>query len=263
MISNLDLKKYFNKDKKYYDSKILIDIIEDITSKSINEIIEKINNSNIYVNYNQIIEYLNNKLITDEPELFKRNEERKKEEKVLYNDENIKDVEQLGQRFIDDLSLHKYSFDPYTLDYYNKYIDIVKRKALLLINIIDKVGRKDIVDIKDVIDDLDINLNENGDISKEDINRLIFPTVFNIQRLNAKVEEANNLDTYLYIKISKQSLVRNGFSEDELYPNKELQTKNIVCNYEWGDVELSQRQKQQLQNKMKENIKSVTKLLLS
>lgn len=262
-MKSLNLKKYLNNEKKYYDSKILIEIIEDITTKTIEEIIDDINNSDVNVNCEQIIEYLNNKLIEDEPELFNRIEKRKKENKIIYTNENIDKIEHLGQEFVDSLSIHKYSFDPYTLNYFKEYIEIVKRKTLLLINIIDKIGRKDIVDIKDVIYDLDISLNENGDISKEDISRLIFPMVYNIQRLNTKVEEANDLDTYLSIKISKQSLARNGFSEDELYPNKELQTKNLSYNYEWGDVELSENQKQQLQNEMKENIKGVTKLLLS
>lgn len=263
MISSLNLKKYIDDDIKYYDSRLLIEIIEDVTSKSISEIIEEINNSNVNVTYNQIIEHLNNKLINDEPELFKRIEERKKSEKIMVNDKSIKSTIQMTQDFVDSLSLYKYSFNPYTLDYFNKYINIVKSKALLLINIIDKIGRKDIKDIRDIIADLDINLNEDGDISKEDISRLIFPTIFNLQKLNTKVDEANNLDTYLSFKISKQSLARNGFVESEIYPNKELQVKNISYDYEWGDVELSENQKQQLRDEMKKNIYCATKMLLS
>ena len=94
--------------------------------------------------------------------------------------------EENNQYFSNMFALNKYKFDPYTLEYFNKYISIVRKKILILLDIIEKIGNKNTSSIKDIILDLDIELDAKGNILKEDIDRLIKPTVVNIHILQEK-----------------------------------------------------------------------------
>ena len=155
----------------------------------------------------------------------------------------------------------RYCFEPYTLEYFKKYTTIVRNKIHLLLNLIEKIGHKDSQTIQDVLADLDIVLDENGNILKSDIIRLITPTVDNINDLNAQLSKANDLSTYLTFKISKSSLYKDGFSEKEIYPSQAIQIKDLYCDDMPGNVKLSERQQQALKEDQGKVMKKILTLL--
>ena len=65
-----------------------------------------------------------------------------------------------------------------------------------------------------------------------------------------KVESANSLETYLSFKISKHSLYKDGFTEDDIYPKRALQVKAYEFDTK-GYIRLSHKQREVLQ---KENL---------
>ncbi len=282
-MEHLDFEPYFESDaNKYYDSKYIVTILENILGNKLDDIKNEINNTQIVVTKGQITEYLEKKLEEEDPELKKRIQKRKLDsQKSIKNrknnfedekDEGIsfknygpltdKEMKELSQVFVDDLAIIKYQFDPYTLEYFKRYSNIVRNKALLLISIIEKIGNRDCMSIQDLISELDIQLDENGNVLKEDIIRLITPTVYNISALNEKITEANDLSTYLTFKISKHSLYRGGFSESEIYPSKSLQIKKLDYDYIKGNVPLSNNQKAELKDQQRRSMKKMVKMLL-
>lgn len=114
--------------------------------------------------------------------------------------------------------------------------------------------------IQDLITELDIQLDANGNISKEDIIRLITPTVYNIESLNKKVSKANDLSTYLTFKMSKHSLYKDGWSEEEIYPSSLLQIKNLYNDH--GFVPLSSKQKTELDQTQLKSLSLFSKMFM-
>ena len=139
---------------------------------------------------------------------------------------------------------------------------LIRKKALLLLNIIEKIGNRDCRSIQNLLLDLDIKLDEKGNILKEDIIRLITPTVYNINELKEKVTQANNLSTYLFFKRSKEYLYKAGCSEEEIYPTEAIQIKSLYYDYLKGNVALSANQKAELQEQENRNIENNTKFIL-
>ena len=125
-----------------------------------------------------------------------------------------------------------------------------------------EIGNKDFNSIQDLLLDLDIVLDENGNILKEDIIRLITPTIYNIRELNNTVANANLLSTYLTFKLSKNSLYRDGWSEEEIYPTSSLQSKNLYYSDREGNVDLSDNQRAELKREQRRSMKKNAKILL-
>ncbi len=275
---NLNLEPYFeNANTKYYNPKYIITILENILEKKICDIEDEINNAKIVVSEEQIKEYFEKKLEEENPELKKRIEKReldyeksKKKKKNDSDNEEIsfrtykpltdKEIEELSQKFADDIAIERYQFEPYTLEYFNKYLNIVRSKAILLLSIIEKIGNKESLSIKHLMKELDIQLDKNGNISKEDIIRLITPTIYNIIEIEEKVNKANDLSTYLTFKMSIDSLYRNGFDEREIYPTKLLQEKNLYYAYIKGNVPLSDNQIAKLKAEQRKSMKEIAKI---
>lgn len=264
-MEKIQMEHYFTNmenNSHYYNPKIMITILEDIFKRNIFDIERKIDSCYIHVNEDDIKDFLEQKLIEEDFELKQRIEAPKKKRSSNLAYWTKEDVENSSQEFIDELSMQRYTFEPYTLKYFNNYTKILKTKILTLLNLIEKIGTKKTRSIKKELIELDIILSKDDNILKMDIIRLIQPTVYNIQKLNEKVTEANNLSTYLSFKMSKYSLAREGFSESEIYPHKSLQVKNLSFGNLPGDVRLSNNQKQQLREEQDKNIKSVAKILL-
>ena len=235
-MNNLD--EYFvDKDKKYYDVGVLVRILEDIMGKSIKELKEDIKEEIIVVNAEEIRDYL---------------------ERKQYLDKKVKDkvIPEAVQEFIEELKLMKYGFSPYALEYFNKYTDILRNKALKLLDIIEKIGSKDIKSIKDTLIDLDVRL-DNEKILKSDIIRLVKPTVWNIKALKDKVREGNDLRTYLTFKGSRHK----GFTDEEIYPSEALQVKHLYSNEVEGNVTLSENQNNELLGEQGRHLKRIMDLV--
>ena len=260
-MASINIEEYFKDNMKMYDSKYLITILEGILEKSIDEIIEDINNKKVVVTSEQIKSYLEQRFNEDDPELKERIEIPKPKRSGNMSEWSRKDIEDNAREFADDLAAERYCFVPYTLEYFNRYTDIVRNKINTLLNIISGLSNKEIEPIKEQIYELDINICEDGKISKDDIIRLIIPIIANINILDEKVEKANDLSTYLTFKMSKESLYRDGFSESEIYPMKSLQTQSRFNDCREENVKLSKNQKKLLYKKEKENMKIVADLL--
>lgn len=160
------------------------------------------------------------------------------------------------------MSAGRYYFEPYTLKYFHIYSTIVRKKANTLLDIIEKIGNRESISINDLLLELDVNLDSNGNISKDDIIRLITPTVYNINELLEKITKANDLSTYLTFKMSKNTLYRDGWSESEVYPTESLQIKNLCYDHIKGNVPLSNNQRVELEEQQRIGMKKISKMML-
>ncbi len=268
-MARLNLEKYFNgTDYKYYDSSFLISILEQILGKNLSEVKNDVNNLQVSVIAEQIIEFLEKTFQEEDPEL-KQRIEKPREIKPERDSDKLEftpikwteqEIEEMSQEFADRIAVGRYQFEPYTLEYFNRYTAIVRNKALQLLNIIELIGTRQSSSIQELLVELDIQLDENGNITKEDIIRLITPTIQNISTLNEKVSKANDLSTYLTFKMSKHSIYRNGFSEGEVYPTKSILVKNLHSGYSYGNIPISSRQEQELHEEFRKSSKIVAKI---
>lgn len=258
-----NFSKYFDlEDIKYYEPKIIITILEDILGKDLNTIKSDIEELKITINKEQIVDFLDKTFEEEEPEVKARLENpkpRKRSNNIVEWTEQ--DIQESTQQFGDELTAARYGFDSFTLDYFHKYSNIVRNKAKKILDIIEKIVNKD-SSIIELLVELDIKLDENGNISKEDIIRLIPPFIHNYNELFEKVNNANNLETYLTFKLSKHSLYRDGWSEGELYPTSSIQVKDLYRDYLPGNISLSTNQKNKLREEQRKSMKILAKSLL-
>ena len=143
--------------------------------------------------------------------------------------------EELEKVMKDALDYQCSSFDPYILEYFKKYVAILKVKCLNLLEILDYLEKIKSMEISkdewDVLVDLDIHVNE----------------------------EENNLNTYLDFKNSKEQLGRDGFfDEEEIYPSEEIQIKDVKRGNSPEFIALTEKQKVELR---KENLRNFSKFL--
>ena len=260
-MTNLNFEPYFeNTNIQYYDSKYIVTILENILGDTLEETKNKINKTQVIVSKEQIIEYLEKTFEEEDPKLKKRIEN--PNPKTSGNIFKRMDENTLEKRYLDSLNVQRYSFEPYALEYFKRYTTIVRNKIFLLLNIIEKIGNKDSLSIQNLLEELDIQLDENGNILKEDIIRLITPTIYNIRLLNEKVTEANDLSTYLTFKMSKHSLHRDDWSEGDIYPTESLQIKNLNFDCLKGNVPLSNNQRSELEEQQNRSLKKNAKMII-
>ncbi len=254
-------------DEPYYDSKYLQIMLEKFYHKNFAEIKDMVSNYQITVTADDIQKFLDEKFIEEEPETLNRLIKRQKEyEEYMQSDEiksgkwretmfdnpwwaDKKQIEEHCNRFADECTAARYSFEPFTLEYFHKYSNIVRKKALLLLSIIENIDNEE-KEYEELRNKYDIVLNQNKEVAKEDFERLLVPTVYNIDKLISKVNDANNLSTYLTFKMSPFSLGREGISENEIYPSKSLQIVSIHDCHRPGNIPLSKRQKEELDRQM-------------
>lgn len=160
-MANINFETYFSEsENKYYDSKIIISILENILGKSINEIKKDVNDNQIVVTREKIEKYLEQKFIEEDPELKKRIESPRPKRNRNIAEWTKQDIENSSQEFVDDISVARYCFEPYTLEYFNRYTAIVRNKVNILLSLIEKIGNKDIQPIQELLTELDIVLDE-------------------------------------------------------------------------------------------------------
>lgn len=258
-----NFSKYFDvEDTKYYEPRIIITILEDILGKDLSTIKSDIEELKITIDKQQIEDFLDKTFEEEEPEVKERLENpkpRKRSNNIVEWTEQ--DIQESTQHFGDRLTAARYGFDSFTLDYFHKYSSIVRKKAKKILDIIEKIINKD-SSVVDLLTELDIQLDKNGNISKEDIIRLILPFIHNYNELFEKVNNANNLETYLTFKLSKYSLYRDGWSEGELYPTSSIQVKDLYRDYLPGNISLSTNQKEILRAQRRTSMKKLVKNLL-
>ena len=227
----------------YYNPKSIITIIKDELELSYYEINDYINKAEVKLKEKDIKSFLKEKYL--EKHLNKTS-------KKKINKDGFKSNEDFVNDFMLGLELTKYKYEPYTLEYFKKSIDIYKKKCSNLIKIIDGIIEQTIPN--EILVDLDIKLNKDGYILKSDIIRLVNPFVYNFNKLTEFVEKANDLNAYMEHKLSLEYLYRNDISEKEIYPYEELQIKH---NHEFllnknGYIPLTEKQKKLIRKKDEE-----------
>lgn len=258
-MAELDLEEYFEKDdKEYYDAGYLVSVLEDIIGSDIENIKADVNRQGVYVTKDKITKYLDEQFVKNDEKL-KRRLENKNNRDINMSNWNKEDMNSSVQQLMDEIAAEKYSFNPQSLEYFNTYVNILKNKLLSLLDLISKIGRKDFTTVQDLVASLDINFDGQGNISKDDIIRLLKPTIYNFNEFNEMISKANNLSTYLNFKLfdSTKGIV----SEDDLYPTEELQVMSL--NYEdEGSIPLSLEQVKRLERrekrKHKKHVKTIT-----
>lgn len=224
-MKEINIDNFLNGDKKNYDAKMLVRILEVVIGKPIELIKKDIEDTQIIVTEEEIKNHVKRKI---------RQAKRIKEE---YEKRNIPI----------DVNLAMYDFEPYTLEYFHKYTTIIKNKLNELLTGIIKISARDVSPILDTfLTEYDIKLDDSGNISKEDIIRLIIPTLQNISILQEKTEAANNLNTYLKFRISQEDLMRAWVNITDIYPTKALQIKDLYYNDAPGNIKLSKEQEEKL-----------------
>ena len=229
----------------YYNPIIMVHMINKEFNLDYNTIRKMIKESQIKLNEEDIRTYLNNLLLKDKPDLKDR------------IDNYVFDSSDLGNitdHFIDLSEYKKYDFDPSILAFYKEYINILKFKCNNIIKIID--GLVDETIPKDILKELDINIDENGDILMTDVLRLIEPFIYNFNKLNELVKESNDLKTYYNCKLKDTE-------KSNLYlylSTADLQQKNIdvydTNGNEEGCISLTEKQKKLLRQNKIDNISS-------
>ena len=152
------------------------------------------------------------------------------------------------------------SFDPYILEYFKKYVAILKVKCANLFKLLECLDKKNEMsdEESEVLSSLDIHTDEKGNIYWKDVNRLCEAIIYNINDLYKKVQEGNNLNTYLDFKISKEQLGRDGIFDEDLYPSEEIQVKDVTRGNLPEFIALTEKQKVELK---KENLRNFSKFL--
>lgn len=144
----------------------------------------------------------------------------------------------------------RYQFEPYSLTYFQTYISKLKEKFTTLFDILEDLDAckngKLSEEGRNRFSDLDFHINEYGDIYVTDAIRLMNAVIYNINDLYQKVMQGNNCETYLTFKKSLHQLANNGISEEEIYPSKEVQIKDLDLNAHPQFIELSDAQKEEI-----------------
>ncbi len=261
----MNLESYFDT-KDFYETNYLIKIMEGMGQTDFTEIKSKVDHAQITLTEEEIKKYLDDKFSEEEPEVKDRlgkNVPVKPSGKITYDRENIQEIRKSIQETTDKLIAARYMFTPYTLEYYQRYLKILKYKIKKLLFIIENLANKNYQAIKEEMESLDIIIYKGDKICKYDIIRLIKPTLYNMQKLEEKLAKGNDLNTYLEGKITKPEIYKNGYSEEQLYPSPSLKVTSLTQSGTSGYVDLSPRQLKIEREKMDKNIQNVAKLLLS
>ena len=115
--------------------------------------------------------------------------------------------------------------------------------------------------IRDLLSELDIQLDENGNVSRDDIILLITRALYNINALFEKINRANDLSTYLTFKMSKEYLYKASWSETEVYPTQSIQVRNLYYDHIKGNVALSEKQKFELKDEQRRSVRKTARIL--
>ena len=122
------------------------------------------------------------------------------------------------------------------MEYFQSYTNILKGKILLIVDYLKKISEHNTSSIEKELKMLDITLDEFGNISLEDVERLINTLTSNLKDLCDKINRANNLETYLNFKLSRNFLYQSASQEIELYPYEMQQIINAYSTPSYYDT---------------------------
>ena len=231
-------------------------------SMSYNEIKKFISEADITISPEEIQEFMINKMIEEDPDLKERLAETSKFVGTINLNGSEKEVKaklkDSKERLLNMLSASKYQFEPDSLEYFKKYVSILKEKCETLIDIMSdldkcKSGQID-EEGMDRLLDLDFHLSENGEIHFNDANRLADAIIHNVKDLYEKVNLGNNCETYLTFKDSRHQLMKDDMFGYSRYPRKEVQIKDLYYANRKEFIALSKKQEKELEEGRLEDI---------
>ncbi len=225
-------------------------------------IIYSICTDNLGISFNEIRDYVNSaglKLTEEEITIFLKEKEREDKQNNPKEDNSNKSKSQIfADNFMKKLTASTYELNSTTLDYFNMYINNLKQNTINLIDLVNNIGNDD---YKELFDNLDIDVVEDK-INYEDAIRLCKPIIYNVLKIREMEKKANNKETYLTFSVSREYLGRDGLCLSDVCPPVCYQLMTYEAVSEDGYIELTDRQKRNMIEKVNEEL-SMTMDMLS
>ena len=209
------------KEKTYIHPGVFVRIIESNLHNELRNIKDLVNNAHISATEEKIKKFLAEKYEEDSYDLKLKIARLQGRKKTIGNDLDLL-IEKL------DIDESKYEFDPFSLKYYQMYSNVLKLRSIKLLMIIEHIIKKDLIPIKQEIESLDLDIDDDGNILKSDVLRLSIPLLCNIKLLLKMVREASNPESYLKDNFSKiRQCIQGDIEINELFPQEELQLPRL------------------------------------
>lgn len=258
-MAKINYNEYFGNNKDmYYEPIVMMNLLEKISGSEFTKTMDFLRTKKIEVTNSQIQNYLNERFENDDHELMVRIEDRKNKNSNISSSRLTKEeINDAGNRFIDNLAARKYTHNPDDLEYYKEYAEACSFKAKTILYIIGNICKKTAYKIEDSLNDLDIQLDENGNILKSDIIRLVKPAVYNINEFEKTIEKANNLDTYLEHEHSEEALIDGRIYARDLA----IQINSLDNDLYEGNVPLTEKQKDEILEKQNKTMAKIMNMI--
>ena len=217
---------------------------------------------NLGISFSEIRDYVNSaglKLTEEEITIFLKDKEKEDKQNNPKEDNSNKTKSQIfADNFMKKLKASTYELNPTTLEYFNMYLANLKQNAINLVDLVDNIGNDE---YKELFDSLDIDVVEDK-INYEDAIRLCKPIIYNVLKIREMEEKANNKETYLTFSVSRDYLRRDGLCLSDVCPPIGYQLMTYEAMSEDGYIELTDRQKRNMIEKVNEEL-SMTMDMLS
>ncbi len=252
---DIDINKYIDLEERYalfgeygdyIDEYIIYSICADSLSLSFSEIRDYVNSVGVKLTEEEITTFL------------KEKEKEDNKDKSKVSSGNKTKSQEFADNFMRKLVTSTYEFSPTTLEYFNMYLGNLKQNTINLIDLVYSIGNDE---YKELFDSLDIKIFD-GKIYYEDAIRLCKPIIYNVLKIREMEKKANNKGTYLTFSVSKGYLGRDCLTLSDICPPIGYQVPTYEAISEDGYIELSDRQKEEMIRKEREEF-SLTMDMLS
>jgi len=223
-----------------YVRKCLSNSKEIADGNTFEQIQEFCQNEEIKVNEEMIVEFLNKKAEEDGVDMSETVESSGWVDLTAKNSDSL--IKRSVENFKKQFQQSKYRFNAIDLRYFKDCFKIYKEKCLKLCSIIDML-RGAIKTDRELLKSLDISYNADY-VSREDVERIVKPLIYNFSKAIETYYKANNLNTYLTTTIDGHRMAMDGVSYWEIIPSKDLQIKSGIVVNNKCFVDLTERQKQ-------------------
>ena len=213
------------------------------------------------LSFGRIRDYVNSagiKLTEEEITTFLKDREREDNQNNPKEDNNKSKSQIFADNFMKKLGASTYEFSPTALEYFDMYLGSLKQNAINLVNLVENIGNDE---YKEIFDSLDIDVVEDK-INYEDAIRLCKPIIYNVLKIREIEKKANNKETYLTFSVSRDYLRRDGLCLSDVCPPVCYQLMTYEAVSEDGYIELTDRQKRNMIEKVNEEL-SMTMDMLS
>ena len=241
-----------------YVRKCLSNSKEIADGNTFEQIQEFCQNEEIKVNEEMIVEFLNKKAEEDGVDMSETVESSGWVDLTAKNSDSL--IKRSVENFKKQLQQSKYRFNAIDLRYFKDCFKIYKEKCLKLCEVVEMLRGRIDVD-KELFKSLDISYNSDY-VSGEDVDRIVIPLIYNFSKAIETYYKANNLNTYLTTTIDEHRMAVDGVSYWEIIPSKDLQIKSGIIVNNKCFVDLTERQKQELEKEKEANFEAAANMLL-